>query len=163
MSRVASTLVWLSTSLWFGGMIFLFVSVQTLFRAFPRPASDVAPQAAPALFDVFERYQLALAAAALIGAFVWYLAVRSKRVIVIFAMLAIAAAGAAISTTLITPPMQQLRAAGQTASPRFRALHGRSMQCYLAQAGLLLVVTLLLPAAPRTKASKLVGADADSA
>lgn len=163
MSRVASTIVWLATALWFGGMIFLFVSVQTLFRAFPRPASDVAPQAAPALFNVFEKYQLALAAAALISTFVWYLAVRSKRIIVIFALLAFAAAGAAVSTTLITPPMQQLRAAGQTTSPRFRALHGRSMQCYVAEAGLLLVVSLLLPATPRTQSSKFVMPNAGSA
>ncbi len=157
MSRVASTLVRLTTSLWFGGMIFLFLAVQTLFRAFPRPASDVAPRAAPALFAVFERYQLALAAVALVSAFAWYAATRSKRVIVLFVLLALAATGAAVSTALITPRMDQLRIAGQSSSPRVRALHARSMQCYVAQAALLLVSVLMLPAA--AGASKAPAAD----
>jgi hypothetical protein len=156
MSRVASILVRLSTSLWFGGMIFLFIAVQTLFRAFPRPASEVAPQAAPALFAVFERYQLALAAVALLSAFAWYVTTRSGRVIVLFALLALAATGAAVSTALITPRMEQLRTAGQSSSSRFKALHARSMQCYVAQAALLLVSVLMLPAtaaAPKPKAA----------
>ena len=145
MSRVASTLVRLSTSLWFGGLIFLFLAVQTLFRTFPRPTSDVAPQAAPALFGAFEKYQLALAAVALVSAFAWYVATRSRRVIVLFALLALAATGAAVSTALVTPRMVALRAAGQSSSSRFRALHARSRQCYVAQAALLLVSVLMLP------------------
>ena len=146
MSHVARIIVSLSTSLWFGGMIFLFMAVQTLFRTFPRPASDVAPQAAPALFNVFETYQLVLAAVALLGAFAWYVTTRAKRVIVLFVLLALAATGAAVSTALITPRMEQLRAAGQSASSRFKSLHARSMQCYVAQAALLLVSVLMLPA-----------------
>jgi hypothetical protein len=158
MSRVASTLVRLSTSLWFGGMIFLFLAVQTLFRAFPRAASDVAPRTAPALFNVFEKYQLVLAAVALVSAFAWYVTTRSKRVMVLFALLALAATGAAVSTALITPQMEQLRAAGQSSSSRFRTLHARSMQCYVAQAALLLVSVLMLPGTPA--ASKPKAADA---
>src|SRR5688500_11785920 len=157
MSRVASTLVWLSTSLWFGGMIFLFLAVQTLFRAFPRGSSDVAPQAAPALFNAFERYQLAVAAVALLGAFAWYVTTRSKRLIVLFALLALAATGAAVSTALITPRMEQLRMAGQSSSSPFKSLHARSMQCYVAQAALLLVSVLMLPSA--TAAAKRQAAE----
>jgi hypothetical protein len=67
---------------------------------------------------------------------------------VIFVLLALAATGAAVSTTLITPRMEALRTAGQSSSARFKALHARSMQCYVTQAALLLVSVLLLPAAP---------------
>jgi len=145
MPRLIATLVSVVVSLWLGGIVFLFVGVSALFRAFPRPASDVAPQAAPALFYVWERYQLVLAAVALVGAFAWYVLSRAKRLIVLFLLLALAAAGGVVSTTLITPRMDRLREAGQSNTPRFRALHARSMQCYIGQASLLLVAALVLP------------------
>jgi hypothetical protein len=144
MPRFISTLVSLVLALWFGGIVFLFIGVSTLFRAFPRPASDVAPQAAPALFHVWERYQLVLAAVALVGVFAWYLLARAKRLIVLFLMLALSAVGGVVATTLITPRIDQMREAGQSGAPRFRALHARSMQCYVAQAGLLMVSVLML-------------------
>jgi hypothetical protein len=155
MSRIASIFAWLATSLWLGGMIFLFIAVQTLFRAFPKATSDVALRGAPALFAAFERYQLVLAATSLVAAFVWYLASRSKWIIAVFLLLSLSAAGAALSTTLITPEMERLRLAGQSASPRFAQLHGRSMLLYVSQAGALLVTALLLPAATRAAGSPL--------
>jgi hypothetical protein len=148
MSRLISTLVSLVLALWLGGIVFLFIAVSTLFRAFPRPASDVAPQAAPALFHVWERYQLVLAAVALIGVFTWYVIARTKRLVVLFLLLALAAAGGVVSTTLITPRIDRMREAGQSGTPRFSALHGRSMQCYVAQAALLLASVLMLPWTP---------------
>ena len=156
MPRLISTLVLLAVALWFGGIAFLFIGVSALFRAFPRAASDVAPQAAPALFHVWERYQLVLAAVALVGAFAWYALARAKRLIVLFLLLALAAAGGVVSTTLITPQIDHMREAGQSGSPRFRALHARSMQCYVAQAALLLVSVLMLswmPGAGRSQAA----------
>lgn len=147
MARIASIVVWLCSALWLGGMIFLFAAVQSLFRTFPRTSSDVAMQAAPTLFGVFETYQLLLAAVAVIAAFIWYLSSRSRWIIAIFILLAVAGAGAAVSSTLITPRMETLRAAGQSGSPRFARLHAGSMQCYMIEAGLLLAANLILPAA----------------
>ena len=143
MARLISTLVSLVLSLWLGGIVFLFIGVSTLFRAFPRPASDVAPQAAPALFHVWERYQLTLAAVALVSAFAWYVIVRTKRLVVLFLLLTLASAGGVVSTTLITPRIDPMREAGQSSTAEFRALHARSMQCYVAQAALLLVSVLM--------------------
>jgi hypothetical protein len=143
MARLISTLVSLVLSLWLGGIVFLFIGVSTLFRAFPRPASDVAPQAAPALFHVWERYQLVLAAVALLSVFAWYVIVRTKPLIVLFLLLTLASATGIVSTILITPRIDQMREAGQSSTAEFRALHGRSMQCYIAQAALLLVSVVM--------------------
>jgi hypothetical protein len=150
-ARFASIVLWVSLALWFGGMIFLFVAVQTLFRSFPRGSSAVALEAAPALFRMFETYQLFLAGVALLAAFAWCFATRSRWVMAIFLLLALAATGAAVSPTLITSKMEQLRAVGQSGSPEFRRLHGWSMQIYLAQAGALLVSVAMLPAAPTAR------------
>lgn len=151
MARIAATLVWIAVALWFGGMMFLFVAVQTLFRAFPRGTSTVALESAPALFGVFEKYQLILASVALVAAFVWYVATRSKRVMTIFILLALAAAAGVASTTMITPKMERLRKSGESSSAEFRQLHGRSMLVYVSQAGVLLVTALMLPAAPTAR------------
>jgi hypothetical protein len=147
MARILATLVFVTTALWLGGMIFLFISVQTLFSRFPRSTTSVAVQAAPELFGVFEKYQLVLAAVALTAAFAWYVAARARWIIAIFVLLAIAAVGAVVSYTLITPRIEQLRLAGQSGSPRFARLHARSMQCYVTQAALLMGATLALPMA----------------
>ncbi len=147
MSRIAVIVVWICSALWLGGMIFLFVAVQALFATFPKTSSDVAINAAPTLFGIFEKYQLFLAGLALVATFFWYLSSRSRLIILIFTLLAVAGAGAPVSSTLITPRMESLRAAGQSGSPRFAQLHARSMLCYMTQAGLLLVATIMLPVA----------------
>jgi di/tricarboxylate transporter len=156
MPRLISTLVSLVVALWLGGIVFLFIGVATLFRTFPRPASDVAPQAAPALFHVWERYQLVLAAVVLVAVFAWYVLTRARRLIVLFLMLALAAVGGVVSTTLITPRIDQMREAGQSGTPRFRALHARSMQCYVAQAALLMASVLMLSWTSGSARSKAV-------
>jgi len=147
MSRIASTVAWVCVALWLGGMIFLFLAVQTLFAAFPRATSDVALQGAPALFRAFEKYQIVVAALALIGTFAWYLTRRDRLVMAVFVLLALAAAGAVVSTTLVTTRMERLRMAGESTSPQFRKLHGRSMMIYTSQAALLLGAAVMLPLA----------------
>jgi hypothetical protein len=131
-------------------MIFLFMAVTRLFAAFPRQSSDVAVQAAPRLFAMFETYQLVLAVIALAATFGWYLATRAKLVMMLFVLLALAAAGGAISTNLISAKMHALREAGQSGSPEFMQLHGRSMIVYTCQAALLLVAVIMLSFAPMT-------------
>ena len=73
--------------IWFGGSGALFLFVTRLFNQ-DRPT---ALKAAPILFLVFERYQLLLAAAALVGTVVWRIVGASARVTVLFGLLAAAA------------------------------------------------------------------------
>ena len=153
MARVASILTCICTALWLGGMVYLFIAVQTLFSAFPRPGSTVAVEAAPRLFGAFERYQLILACVALLAAFAWSVATRSRLAMTAFILIALAGAAAAVSSTLITPKMQQLRVEGKTATTPFRRLHGQSMIIYTSQAALLLAAAIVVAVAPVTRSS----------
>lgn len=143
MRYLASFVVTLAWALWLGGLIALFLFVQTLFRQ-NRP---VAVDAAPLMFQAFERVQLLLAGCALIGTFCLWLLTRARPVKVVFALLALSAALAALSTTLVTTKMESLRRAGMSASPEFRRLHGFSMLFYVSQAGVLVAAGAALPAA----------------
>lgn len=143
--RLAAIVVWLATGLWLGGMVHLFISVQMLFREFPRHSSRVAIDAAPRLFEAFERYQLVLAAVALLAAFAWYCAARLRTILITFVLLALAAAAAVVSTTTISAKMQTLRREGLSSSPEFKSLHARSMIFYVSQATLLLAAAVTLP------------------
>ena len=134
MRYLASFVVTLAWGLWLGGMVALIVFVQTLFVR-NRP---VALEAAPMLFVAFERVQLVLAAAAVVGTFCWWLLTRRRAVMVLFALLAISGAIAAMSTTLNTAPMEVLRARGMRESAEFKRLHRRSTTMYMAEMVLLL-------------------------
>ena len=143
MRYFASFVVTLAWGLWLGGMVALILFVQTLFARH----RSIALEAAPMLFVSFERVQLLFAAAAVVGAFCWWLLTRRRPVIVLFALFAIAGAIAALSTTLNTNRMEQLRAQGMRESPEFQALHRRSTSMYLANLVLLLAAGALLPGA----------------
>ena len=136
-----SLAVLLAWGLWFGALMALFVFVQVLFRT----DRSIAVKAAPILFITFEKCQLALAAAALIVTAIWRL--RSPRVIltVMFALFCVASIAAIVPPITITPKMEALRLAGESNSPQFKALHGRTMIFYMTEAISLLVAGLLLP------------------
>jgi hypothetical protein len=128
--RTTALLAW---ALWFGGLITLFVCVVTLFH-FDRA---IAVQAAPQLFHVFERYQLILAAAAIVSALLW----KRKALAGLFC---IAAVGALTSPLVTTPKIMELQRLGLTHTGQFARLHGESMLIYMADAALLLVGGLIL-------------------
>ena len=96
------------------------------------------------LFHAFERYQLLLAAFALVCLVLWRVLVPSRAVMVVFTLLAFAAVAAVLSTTLVTPRLETLRRQGQSGSPEFRQLHGRSMQFYVSEAVLLMLAGVAL-------------------
>jgi hypothetical protein len=143
--RIAAGLVCIAWALWFGGLGSLFLLVTRLFAE----DRDTALKAAPRMFLVFERYQLLLAAAALVGAVAWRVLAKSVRVTVLFWMLAVAALPAALGPILITAHMEQLRLRGESSSPEFKKLHGESMIVYCAETLILLVAGLTLPWAMR--------------
>src|SRR5687767_1706204 len=145
MRYVFSTLAALAWALWFGGLMTLFLSVQSLFAR----DRSVAVDAAPMLFAAFERYQLLVAAVAVVATFGWWLTARSRRVVAVALLLALAVLGAVASTTLVTPRLERLRLASESDTPAFRGLHGRSMMRYVGEAAALLVAGLIRPAALR--------------
>lgn len=140
MRYFASFVVTLAWGLWLGGMVALILFVQSLFAR----DRTVALEAAPMLFVTFERVQLLLAAAACVGTFCWWVLARRRAVIVLFALFAVAGAIAALSTTLNTTPMEQLRAQGLRESPQFKALHQRSTSMYLVNLVLLLAAGAII-------------------
>ena len=103
------------------------------------------------MFLAFERYQLLLAAGALLGAVAWRILAKSIRVTVLFWMLAAASVPAALGPMLITSRMEKLRLNGQSSSPQFKKLHGESMIAYCGETIVLLAVGLTLPWAMRKK------------
>jgi hypothetical protein len=139
---LVTTLAW---ALWFGGLMALFLFVSHLFRA-DRATAVVA---APKMFLAFERYQIMLAAVALIASAAWRLSTPRAMLTALFFLFALAASGTIVSATLITPRMEELRKQGESSSPAFRQLHGKSMMVYTSEAALLLIGGLILPAALR--------------
>jgi hypothetical protein len=137
---ILATLGW---ALWFGGIVALFLFVSVMFRE-SRP---VAVDAAPMLFHAFERYQLLLAAFVLVCLVLWRVLAHARAIMLVFTFVALAAVAAVLSTTLVTPRMETLRRQGQSGSPEFRQLHGRSMMFYTSEAALLLLAGVALPSA----------------
>jgi hypothetical protein len=145
LQRIAAGLVCIAWALWFGGLGSLFLFVTRLF-AEDRPT---ALNAAPRMFLAFERYQLLLAMAALLGAVVWRVLAKNVRVTVLFWMLAAASLPAALGPMFLTARMEQLRVRGESSSPEFKKLHGESMIVYCTETLVLLAAGLTLPWAMR--------------
>jgi len=135
---IAISLVW---ALWFGGLMTVFISVQTLFNH----SRDLAVAANPILFGVFEKYQLILAAVALLATFFWILIRPTRLKTVLFTLFSLAALCAVLSSAWITPRINELQARHLTATTEFRKAHGQSMMTYTATAALLLIAGFILP------------------
>lgn len=135
------TLIW---SLWLGGLIALFIAVTSLFDTF---ADDhhLAGIAASGIFGRFNRYQLVLAALALIGSFAWRVGSGKSSVTVLFTCFALASFAAIMIAGIITPRLESLRLENQTHTPEFTRLHGIAMLIYLAEVVFLFIGGLILP------------------
>ena len=144
------TLALVAWSCWLGGIVCLFITLQTLFQTQPRETFVLV---APPIILSFERYVLLLAGLALVGTFLWRLAGPTRGINGVFTLLAIAAVAAVISTTFITPRLEMLRQNDLTQTPQFKKLHGISMAVYCAQALLLLAAGAVLPIAMRSNGS----------
>jgi uncharacterized membrane protein len=153
MRRVLHTLLSLVWGLWLGGLVMLFIAVQTLFNTFA-DRRTIAGEAASSIFHVFNYYHLALAAAALLLAFFWWLAGRNGRKLTVFFILALATLAAAYVSGLLTPKLEHLRIEGLTQSDEFRRLHGLSMAVYLIETILVFIAGIALPWAARLSADR---------
>jgi hypothetical protein len=140
MSSLLRLTTLLSWALWFGGLMTLFLSVQVLFHQTERP---IFLASAPHLFIAFERYQLFLAAIAVLSAFIRRMISPLPHLTTLCILFSLAAIGAVIEPTLITPKIEALRIQGATHTPEFLRLHGLSMCVYMTVAILLLVAGIL--------------------
>lgn len=132
----------LAWALWLGGIVTIFLCAQALFARFA-DNREVAGAATSSLFLVFARYQLVLAAVALIATAIWRWRSPGRRATVFFTLLALATIAAVISGGWITPQLETMRLEGTTKQPRFGQLHGLSMLLFTAEAVLLLIGGLL--------------------
>jgi hypothetical protein len=146
MSRVIATLICLAWSLWFGGAVTVFVTAQSLFATFA-PDRATAGKAAAGVFRTWERYQLILAAVALVLTVAWrVLPGAAKLKTAVFAFFAAATLVGVFSTMRVTPRIEALRREGRTMlDPQFRRRHGTSNALYIAGAAALLGAGILLP------------------
>jgi predicted membrane channel-forming protein YqfA (hemolysin III family) len=123
---------WLQSALifiwafWFGGMVALIIFVSHLF-ALDR---NLAKQAAPPMFLIFERMQIFLAIAGVGLTVALRLGRRTRGLAMLTILLALAGGGALLSSIFITPSMEQLRLAGLADTTPFAHLHGESMTVY---------------------------------
>jgi hypothetical protein len=196
MQRLLAAVVTIAWALWFGGVVMLLLAVSSLFHTFVHeptvealapfgvsteaaavPNSPLrrvlAGSAAGGVFHRFERYQLAVAAVALLATFGWRLTgggpPRLKTAL--FALLALATVAAVVNTTRVTPRVDAIRVEalrrGQdvSLSPKkaeFGKLHGISMAVYTTEAALLLLAGLVLPFATRADVATALQSDADA-
>ena len=141
MRVVSQTLFTLVAALWLGGLVSLFVSVQTLFSH----DRDLALVAAPVLFDVFDLYQRGLAVAGLVAVLGVLLTRPNRSAVAGSILLALNVVPAAVVAFYVMPKMSGLLASNSGSSPDFKWLHGLSMLLYCGETLLLLGVVLLLP------------------
>ena len=146
MNRVVATLVCLAWALWFGGAVMVFIAAMSLFATFA-PDKATAGTAAAGVFRTWERYQLVLAAVALVLTVAWrVLPGAPKLKTAVFAFFAVTTLLGVYSTLRVTPRIDELRRSGLTMTDaRFRRLHGTSNALYTAGAAALLGAGVLLP------------------
>jgi hypothetical protein len=139
----------LAWALWFGGTIGTFVFGLNLFRTFhDNPAT--AGEAASAMFVVFGRYELVLAAIALGCTSFLLVNYPSPRILPLMAALILSSGFAMTFALGMAPHMEILRSQGKSHSAEFIKLHGKSMILMTIQAAALLLTAPLLLRANKT-------------
>lgn len=143
--RALAVTVPLVLAAWFGSLVTLIVMVASLFSTARRVALD----AAPALFHIFERYQLVLAAVSLLTLTLWRFTALSWLKTLATAAAIVATALAGLQIGYITPKINALRDVDHEAFERFH--HYASMN-YSTIAGLVLIAAVLAVIAGRREA-----------
>jgi hypothetical protein len=141
--QIITTIAW---ALWLGGLVALFLFVTTLFRNNHEQAAHTAPQ----LFLAFEKYQIILAAVAVVGTLAWRWTNRSTLLDTMLVIFALATGISVLSSAVLTPRILQMAADGLTHTPEFLKAHGESMLAYTSETLLLLIAGIMLPWAGRS-------------
>lgn len=154
-SRILCTIAFLASALWLGSLAHLMLSVGTLFSKFPKESSNVAMQAAPALFNASEPVHLALGIVGVVVAVIWVImalvtSITRKRIsrlygpIIVCVFLVIGLIFASISIGYVTPQINALREAGMSGSDDFEFWHRTSTKLYMIQFISVLLGTIAL-------------------
>ena len=101
------------------------------------------------IFHRFNVYQLSMALVAIAASLAVQAGGAGRRNTTLLGLFGLAAAAALVVAAVITPRIETLRLAGSVHSEQFRQLHGLSMIVYAAEALLLVLAGLLLPATLR--------------
>lgn len=144
MRRLLSILVTVIWGLWFGGLIVLFLAVTSLFKTFA-DRHEIAGEGAAQIFQLFNRYQLALAAAALLATFAWRVLGPPRWKEALFGLFAVATVAACIVSMYLAPRIEMLGRQGLAHSSQFGRLHVYSMMAYAAEVAVLLIAGIMLP------------------
>ena len=145
MRHFLSAILTVCLALWLGGQATLVLLIVTLFIK-DRPT---AIHAGPLMFHVFERYQLLVAATAILTSLALLVMTRRKTFGVMLALFCVTAIGGVISVTTTTRRLEALWAQGLSEGPEFASLHVKSTWIYRTEMILLLIAACLLPAALR--------------
>ena len=143
MARLFRTALNITWGLWFGGLVMLFIAVQSVFRTWA-DQHELAGLAASGIFQQFNRYRLILAACALLLTFVGWMGERSRAGLMLFTLFALATAAAVYSAGVMTPHLERLRLESLTHTPEFKRLHGLSMGVYLLETVLVFFAGIVL-------------------
>jgi hypothetical protein len=126
------TVAW---ALWFGATIATFVFALNLFHTHP----TIAGEANSAMFVVFGKYELILAAITIAAAGMLLVNYPSKPVVILIAWLVFTGAIGMFGALGLTPRMEILRTQNKQHTDEFRHLHGKSMIAMTVQSGMLLL------------------------
>lgn len=122
-------------SLWFGGLVTLFLSVSAVFAAFADRAT--AGTAAAAMFARFEVFQMVVGGLLAASSIAVWAITRSKLRLIFLCCVILAGVLAVVSHFGVSARLQAMREARETQSQEFKRLHGVSMMVYVSQTGLL--------------------------
>jgi hypothetical protein len=162
MRYLTSTLIIVTTALWFGGVVTLALLVMAVFFASGLDR-ETAGRAASAMFVYFGKAQLIVAAVALIATFLGYLQRRGGIIVTLFVLQIVAAIAAVAFNMYFVPRLETMRGAGQSQSADFQAMHKQSESLMSVAMLILLAATILIPAVCRAlfaqRKSTAAGAD----
>src|SRR3954470_17087710 len=141
-----SSLAAVAWALWFGGLVALFLFINTLFNTMKVEYREVFDVIAPKQFLMSERFSIVAGGFALLVTF--GLRLLTPRRAVTGMCVALMAAGAICvgKTLIITPKMLPMIHPGEAPSPEFMRLHGMYMLAGLVEALVLLIAGFFLPA-----------------
>jgi hypothetical protein len=144
MRRIASIVLIVSWGLWFGGLITLFMVISSLFKTLST-WHEASGLVASQIFQLFNIYQLILAAVVMLAAVLCRPWRGSWSSSILLVLLALATGLAMVVSLRLTPQIERLREAEMTRSKMFAHLHGWSMGLSAVQTLLLLGAGIVLP------------------
>jgi hypothetical protein len=122
-------------ALWFGGSIAIFVFGSYFQKTLP---PETFHASASALFHIFSKYELSLAAISLVSSGLWMVFYPSKWSVVLVGCIVLAGGMTVTFALGLMPAMDALLDEGKRDSMQFKTLHGKSMVALLMQSVVLL-------------------------